>query len=110
MPVPPRLVDDGNVLCVSIIPSIESVRQDEQAAAGLWFAGVDEARRVRDEFAIKHDRGHIVIERIALICVRLRSGDVAYDATDNIRPRLERFAVLVLGRITLCDHLFGVEA
>ena len=75
----------------------------------LWLAGVDEARRVWDELAGEHDRGHLVVKQLLLERLGLGLRDVADDAADDISPGFERLAVFVFERVAFADDLLGVE-
>jgi hypothetical protein len=105
------LMNYGDVLSVLHYPldRIGNVEHEAGGELSLGLTRIYETRGIGDELAVEHHRGHGVVKCGAVGRICLGGGDMADDASDDIVPGFDRFAVLILGGIPLGDHLLGVE-
>ena len=92
------LMDDRDVLGVLHDPlyRIRNIQYKTCCELSLRLTGIDEARRVRHEFASEHRGGHFVVKEVLLLRVSFCRGNMPDDAANHVRPGFKRFSVLIL--------------
>src|SRR5689334_22880744 len=88
---------------------IGNVQNEAGRELPVWFAGVNQARRVRNELARQHHLFH-GREKLVTLVAGFGFGNVPDYPADNRFPVFERLSLRILKRVTLANYFSGIDS